>query len=87
MSGDKYSISPRSGRLKKKVRIKKKKKDFNIKTSILNIIKNPWVVLIVVVTFGFAVYKLMGETGRKSGNSPLMNAEDINKKVKEKKGR
>ncbi|MFN5628395.1 MAG: hypothetical protein ACK48W_03830 [Bacteroidota bacterium] len=85
--GDKYSISSRSGRLKKKVRVKKEKKKKSVFTLFINYIKNPWVVLIFVVLFGLTVYFLLGETGTKSGRSPVENAKNVNQSVKEKKGK
>lgn len=84
--GDKYSISSRSGRLKKKVRVKKEKKHTSIFTVVINFIKNPWVVLIFVIMFGLGIYFLMGQTGKKSGRSPVENAKNVNQSVKDKKG-
>jgi Trk-type K+ transport system membrane component len=85
--GDKYSISSRSGRLKKKVRIKKAKKKTNIFSKFFNFIKNPWVVFVFVTIFGITIYYLIGETGKKSGRSPAENAKNVNQVVKEKKGK
>ena len=85
--GDRYSISSRSGRLKKKVRVKKEKKKKSIFTVVINFIKNPWVVFIFVTLFGIAIYFLLGETGTKSGRSPVDNAKGINQSVKDKKGK
>jgi hypothetical protein len=85
--GDKYSISSRSGRLKKKVRVKKEKKKKSVFTVFIKFIKNPWVVFIFVTFFGIAVYYLLGETGKKSGRSPAENAKNVNQVVNEKKGR
>jgi hypothetical protein len=84
---DKYSISSRSGRLKKKVRVKKAKKKAGIFTIVFSFIKNPWVVFIIVVSFGITVYFLMGESGKKSGRSPVENAKNVNQSVKDKKGK
>lgn len=84
--GDKYSISSRSGRLKKKVRIKKAKKQKSFFTRFFDFIKNPWIVLIFVLSFGLAIYYLMGSTGKKSGRNPVENAKNINQSIKDKKG-
>jgi len=82
--GDKYSISSSSGRLKKKVRVKKEKKKINILNVLFNLIKNPWVIFIFVSIFGYVIYFFMGETGKKSGRSPVKNAENVNQVVREK---
>jgi hypothetical protein len=84
---DKYSISSRSGRLKKKIRVKKAKKKAGIFTIVFSLIKNPWVVFVIVLAFGLSVFFLMGESGKKSGRLPVENAKKVNQSVKDKKGK
>jgi hypothetical protein len=84
--GEKYIISERSGRLKKRVRIKKKSKKKKIWPTVLKILTNPILLLGVIAVFAFFIWREMGQTGKKSGYRPLKNAEEINNKVYQKKG-
>lgn len=85
-SGDKYVISERSGRLKKKIRLKKKSNKKSIWPTVKKIMLNPLLLIVVAAIFALFIWKEMGQTGKKSGYRPLKNAEGINNQVYQKKG-
>ncbi len=85
MSEDKYTISKRTGRLKKRIRYKKKKKK-NFAKIVLKFIKHPLVVFILILLMASVVYFSISESGQGSGRTPASNAVPINKALKEKKG-
>jgi hypothetical protein len=85
MSEDKYTISKRTGRLKKRIRYKKKKKK-NFAKIVLKFVKHPLVVLLLILLMASVVYFSINESGQGSGRTPASNAVPINKDLEEKKG-
>lgn len=85
MSEDKYTISKRTGRLKKRIRYKKKKKKNYAKLA-LKFIKHPLVVLLLILLMASVVYFSITESGQGSRRSPASNAAGINRAINEKNG-
>lgn len=85
MTNERYVISERSGRLKKKIRIRRKR-PVSLWNKALRLIKKPWVVLLFILGMIAAVYLSMDGVGKKSTKSPVKNAADVNSRLKEKTG-
>lgn len=86
MTKERYVISERSGRLKKKIRIRRKR-SAPLWSKLLRLIKKPWVVLLFILGMIAAVYLSMDGVAKKSTKSPVGNAADLNKSLNEKTGK
>lgn len=85
MSQERYVISERSGRLKKKIRVRRKH-SVPIWKQMLRMVKKPWVVSLFIMALIGIVYRSMDAVGKKSSKSPVKNAVDLNNRVREKTG-
>jgi hypothetical protein len=85
MSEDKYTISKRTGRLKKKIRYKKKKKK-PFKKIFLQIVLHPLFVLFLIASMAAALYFSMRDPGQATRRQPTKNAVGINNEINQKKG-
>jgi hypothetical protein len=62
-----YSLSPKSGRLRKKVRVKyKKKKPFFSKKRVLDFLKHPILVFFIIAILALAVYLSLPSADKKN---------------------
>jgi hypothetical protein len=62
-----YSLSPKSGRLRKKVRVKyKKKKPFFSKKRMMDILKHPLLVLFIIAIIAWVVYISLPSVDKKA---------------------
>jgi hypothetical protein len=85
MTNERYVISERSGRLKKKIRIRRKR-PVSVWYKLVRMVKKPWVVLTFILGMIAAVYWSMDGVAKKSTKSPVGNAAAINKSLNEKTG-
>jgi len=85
MEGDIYEISPRSGRLRKRVKYKKNnpKKSFTSKLS--NFIQHPIFIFTIVAITGTILYFMLEEPAKKSRHKPAPASVGINKKINDNK--
>jgi hypothetical protein len=86
-SNEQYSISPKSGRLRKRVRVKyKKKKAVVTKNKLKKLLSNPLLVFLVIALLTLVTYYFMPKYGvyynkyRQSNDNETHNA---NKRIKE----
>lgn len=86
-SNEQYSISPKSGRLRKRVRIKyKKKKPIVTKNRLKKLLSNPLLILLVIALLTLVTYYFMPKYGvyntkfRQANDNETHNA---NKRIKE----
>lgn len=62
-----YSLSPKSGRLRKKVRVKyKKKKPFFSKKRLIDFLKHPLLVFLLIAIIAFLVYISLPNVDKKA---------------------
>lgn len=84
MEGDAYEISPRSGRLRKRIKFKKKKPKKSLKRRFLNVIKHPIFIFIIVAITGIILYLSLEDAAKHdSRRKPTKKGENINSKLKE----
>lgn len=84
MEGDAYEISPRSGRLRKRVKFKKKKPKKTMKRRFLHVIKHPIFIFTIVAITGLVLYLSLEDAAKKdSRRKPTKKGENINTKLKE----
>ncbi|HRG57341.1 MAG TPA: hypothetical protein PK323_00200 [Bacteroidia bacterium] len=86
-SNEQYSISPKSGRLRKRVRVKyKKKKPVVTKSKLKKLISNPLLIILMLAFLCLITYYLMPKYGvyyekyRQSNDNETHNS---NKRIKE----
>lgn len=86
-SNEQYSISPKSGRLRKRVRVKyKKKKPVVTKIKLKKLFSNPLLILLIIALLSLITYYLMPKYGvyyekyRQANDNETHN---LNKRIKE----
>jgi hypothetical protein len=86
-SNEQYSISPKSGRLRKRVRVKyKKKKPVVTKSRLKKLLSNPLLIIMVIALLTLLTYYFMPKYGvyntkfRQANDNETHNA---NKRIKE----
>ena len=83
MENEMYEISPNSGRLRRKMRIKKHKPKKKLKRRIISFIQHPIFIFSIVATTGVIVYYSLQEPAKKSGKNPTGKSVIINNKIQE----
>jgi hypothetical protein len=84
---EQFSISPKSGRLRKRVRVKyKKKKPVVTKNSLKKLLNNPLLILMIIALLSLLTYYLMPKYGvyyEKYKQSNDNETHNSNKRIKE----
>jgi hypothetical protein len=84
MEGDAYEISPRSGRLRRRIKYKKKKPKKSLTKRLLQIIKHPVFIFSIVAIVGLLLYLSLEDAAKNdSRRKPTKKGENINTKIKE----
>ena len=83
MEKEMYEISPNSGRLRKKTRIKKPKPKKTLSRRIVSFIQHPIFIFSIVAITGVILYYSLQEPAKKSGKSPTGKSVIINNKIQE----
>ena len=85
MDNEAYEISPRIGRLRKRVRFRKEKSRKSGKQKFSKIIQHPIIIFIIVAMIGIALYFSLQEPGRKSRKNPSLKSTNINRQINEER--
>ena len=84
MEGDAYEISPRSGRLRRRIKFKKQKPKKSLSKRLLKIINHPIFIFSIVALVGLVLYLSLEEAAKHdSRRKPTKKGENINTKLKE----
>jgi hypothetical protein len=79
-----YEISPRSGRLRRKVRFKKKKKTKSFNSQIKDFFNNPIFLFVIVIITGLFLYLTLNQPAKKPNKKRATpNSNLLNKRIKD----
>lgn len=83
MEKDTYEISPRSGRLRKRIKYRKQRTKKSLKRKLIDIAKHPFVIFIIIALTGAILYLSLQEPAKRNRRKPTIPSEVVNKKIKE----